>query len=1043
MSNNIEVIEHHLAPVNYEKILSAISQAIKQLSSEQGSPERLIHVKTDLIAFDIDALADKVAVQFAKSNEYPFEIKEGMSYATVHALSLAEKSAFHVQLKDKIQPQLHQQILAHIKAGTGQTSLEHFANQLLTPMEDFANNQTTGLNYPLSKEQSLEKKRLHAHAHKPESTPWLKAHKLTLTVGNIGSFHQQIIDNICNYLSQQENCQDDDIEEVREALGEEIAQPTSNFSQLRTVLIKESVARIYRDAKVRYLRYLFNGIKEWKKDIINKTARNDNEERQYQGLHLLNNLIKRLQGLDAYIRQEEKDYGYYDVSFGGQTYNYRDIFSRADAFDQLPIITEIDGFLGESTDLNHQTKTFTTGIKLKLNGAVNVHGGSGKSVFEYNTSLLDPESTDYTARLAGARSPKRFYEKVVKVALLYCFVFKEMRNNTFRAGAYFEQQLLPILRDGKDIEKIQVLQQLKNEITTPEVSGNIEILKSLLTAFLTQSSIGPKRFEDPLVLSLDKSILIKDVNKMVMNNIFFQDTFDGYNGKKALKYVSVKEDSTSTEALCKLPLRLTFEPIYYYPTADAAETFTITHETKNIQVLPVFFVPMGGKLAQKYKDVYRDVKRVFLYYRHRPHVHSDPAQAFVYRFTYTLLAYLFLDILAGSVSKIQAREIFCPLLTIHSEEQLPDEGNEQYTDETFIHSLMKVLSHMLSVDYTSGSQGFYLDTARGEHAFKLKNALHSLYSALPIIFRRTQQISHYNPASMLQKLAIIIVSSRKCDENIHSPQYYEGTILGKVIGIERQPDGSMRLQTLSTFSANQNNEDMFQRPHVLLEQVKQCHALGYKHFLYVARAPYTSTLHISDTGKEDLFFMNKDVVQSMRSIDNDIKVYPIFYDKYYVINRKNALQSPGKPNLKADSLYIDDIGELTSVAKDPSKQSLIFFNLFSGIKVNPTAIYNGVISYATLINMYDDPSYDQYIWADLLSEPLPNSLKVDILDFLTLLHFARYEKSSQLGFKLDPYMDIIGDSSVSKDAIFPAMKGNVHFNSLAFLTLVRAVLHTK
>ncbi len=126
---------------------------------------------------------------------------------------------------------------------------------------------------------------------------------------------------------------------------------------------------------------------------------------------------------------------------------------------------------------------------------------------------------------------------------------------------------------------------------------------------------------------------------------------------------------------------------------------------------------------------------------------------------------------------------------------------------------------------------------------------------------------------------------------------------------------------------------------------------------------------------------------------------------------------------------------------DPSKRSLVFFNLFSGASVR-AQVYNGVMSYATLMNVYEnDPTYDQYIWSDILGRSIPGSLKTELLDFLTLLHFARYEKPRDFGFKLDPYKRIIGDTSIGKVSIFPNMKGSVRFNALAFLTLVRAVLH--
>ena len=64
--------------------------------------------------------------------------------------------------------------------------------------------------------------------------------------------------------------------------------------------------------------------------------------------------------------------------------------------------------------------------------------------------------------------------------------------------------------------------------------------------------------------------------------------------------------------------------------------------------------------------------------------------------------------------------------------------------------------------------------------------------------------------------------------------------------------------------------------------------------------------------------------------------------------------------------------------------------------------------------MYEDTTYYQYIWQDLLGERAQGSLSTTILDFLTLLHFMRYEKNRPDRFKLDPYSRIIGnDSSAS------------------------------
>jgi hypothetical protein len=260
-----------------------------------------------------------------------------------------------------------------------------------------------------------------------------------------------------------------------------------------------------------------------------------------------------------------------------------------------------------------------------------------------------------------------------------------------------------------------------------------------------------------------------------------------------------------------------------------------------------------------------------------------------------------------------------------------------------------------------------------------------------------------------------------------------------LVSSERENE-TVRVGTLSTFSSNQSSREMYERPEAILEQAKICYGRGYRHFLYVAQAPYSSTLQISDPGnEEELFFMNKKVIQSIREANPGSRVYPVFCDTYYVVNQFRHKRQA----LKVDSLYVDDIGELSNLVSDPSKRSLVFFNLFNGASVNKQ-VYNGVMSYATLINVYEnDPTYDQYIWSDILGEKSPQTLKTDILDFITLLHFSRYEKPRDLGFKLDPYKRIIGETSVGKMALFPNMRGNTQFNALAFLTLVRAVLHAK
>lgn len=1025
--STLEVGMDNLSAVDYSDKIRGIIQTLRQSAKEPS-------VGSTSISFDIDKIAHNVATTYASDTRYPFENKQGTTYASTYFPDIAKKIAFSNQIKD-LEKEVAQLIQGALQAKFQHRNIGTFAKSLLKPVADFSHAPATGLKYPLTKALPLEKQKLHLRPQKTSQEPWLKGHKLTIQVKDITRFDEQLIEGICAFITRQNTCDDEEIDDARDALEIMSQKANSSFTQLRKAVIKESLARIQREAKIYYFRYLYQGMRDWKAD------------KKDQGMPLLRNLIVRLKSLDTYIRQS-KDDAYYQVTYQDNPFNFRDLFSRADAFETLPIIPEVVGSLGESTNKVQGSKTFVSGLKLKLNGQVQIHGGEGKPVYDYYLALLDPNSVAYQKREAEAKSKLRFYEKVLKVAMLYYFVFMEMDNPSFKPAERFEADILTVLRTGTNEEKSQALRKLQQDIGTAKTRKLLDTLKQLLIDFLDHTSIGPARQEETLVLSLKEQVLVKDVDNMITHNIFFQKDFENNGGRDILKYIAIENASTSTEAICKLPLTLTFEPMHYYGAEDEAEKFSMTYELADIQALPIFLAPIDNNSVDKYKTIFAQEKRIVFYYQHRPNVRSDSEQAFVYRFTYTLLAYLFVKVLAESIASSNPRNIFFPIVCLHALEKAADDANNKLDDEEFMHSLSKVLAHMLAEDYSANSQGFHLSTVQqvGAGKYKLGSALYSLYSALPRTFQFNES-PQANAASLtaiaqrqLDKLAIVTVSSRKCDVNAKTPEAYQATIYGEVIGIERLPNGYVRVGTLSTFSSNQASNEMYERPEAILEQVKACYAKGYRHFLYVARAPYSSTLHISDVGsEEELFFMNKTVIQAIRDANPESRVYPVFCDTYYVVNQRRRSRTA----LQVDSLYIDDIGELSTLVNDPSKRSLVFFNLFNGANVNKQ-VYNGVMSYSTLLNVYEnDPTYDQYIWSNILGEKSPQSLKTDILDFITLLHFSRYEKPRDLRFKLDPYKRVIGDMSVGKVAIFPNMKGNVHFNSLAFLTLVRVVLHAK
>ena len=403
---------------------------------------------------------------------------------------------------------------------------------------------------------------------------------------------------------------------------------------------------------------------------------------------------------------------------------------------------------------------------------------------------------------------------------------------------------------------------------------------------------------------------------------------------------------------------------------------------------------------------------------------GESHKGFLYRVTFSLLLYICLWWLLELVEP----EIFVPIMRLHL-----GSAQDSSQGEELMRSLSKVLSHLLSDKHQSNAQGINIGDKSGEK-YRVANALSSLYSVLPKVFK----FSDYQP--QLEKLAIIIVSSKESDASWRGDRKLS-SLLGEAIGIERLGNGSIRLEPLHSFCANYEQEQMFERPAAIVDAVDLLYRKGFRHFLYIAQTPYSSTLNLTQKDEDDsLFFMSRPVMQALKEGRSDIKIYPVFYDKYYVVVPKKTEMS----------MYVQDTRELTNLVADSSKQVVVFFNLFNGIKVGSedNRFYNGVISYATLLgDFYEGVLDDQDINMGLIYDSNGNSLKMDILQYLTLFHFSRYEaeakRNRNISLKLDPYENIIGDDAVGALSIFPHSSKKVEFNLLAFLTEARRALNVK
>ena len=1000
--NILRLDDSDLVPVDYGDLLDKILEVL------QGKNPFSVSEDNRRLLIDIDAIAADVSRKQVRQPLGSFEPQADS--ATVNLPPEIEEH-FGSQVKE-IREFLRQHLELKLPPNT---SIESFVANLISPLDSPSfrgNGKELGFKYDFdTRHPSLEKERLTLESRGTGSHAALKLHKLTVTVRNTDIFAQELKQGLQNYINENADTSSEK-EDLNHRLDEIVKNPDSDFHKLIRLVDKETLGKIQKEAKITYLEYLLEHIRASSTDTV--------------GIIYLEDLIRRLRLIEEYINDPTKSDGEYEVNYAGVRVNYRDIFARSEFLDALPIIPIVSGYLGESTDNSRNERKFIFGLKIKFDNSVQARGG--KDVFEYYLNLLNPDSEEHQAEFDEDSNPETFVRKLLKIALLYYFVLAS-RNNPLAQNydpeselnhqpkAIFEQRVLPVLQGSNDEDKKELFRNFIKGLNQFNIKHKITHLRKMLRGFLERQTILPTRTETRHVNL--KIGLVEDIDNILTNGKFFNEIMER-NYKQTLHYITVKEPSVDEKSICQLPVNISIEDVRYFPT-DERQNFSMEYNIKDVDILPVASVPESRMSA--YNNFFKQYKLLLFRYNNRRLDSGDtglqPAAAFVYKFTMLLLSYICLRILLENT----ADNLFIPMVRLHE-----GDHNHPSPSEVFMANLSKTLSHILSEKQRSTSQGFRIK--KTPNGFTIRNGLSSLYSILPKKFRFNDNVLL---APELDKLAIIVVSSRDSDAKRSNQNRFQrqASLIGEIVGINRLDDSTIQVEMLKTLSENYSVSRLYSEPLILEDVMSQLYQQGYRNFAYISQAPYMSTLHITQTEEdEELSFMSKKLLRTLKGERRDIKIYPIFFDKYYV---RSFLGDKGK------SFYIQDAMELESLFADTSQQAVMFFNLFNGIRVREEKnFYNGVISYSTLLNIYQGILDDQDIREGLIYD---GAIKNTLLHYLTIFHFSRYEARHNISLKLDPYERIIGDESVGALSIFSHGRGSADFNSLAFLNKVREVLN--
>jgi len=1027
-----------LAIVNYAPYLKLLNEIVQHAPLFTVSRQAL-QIASANVAFQVAQEAKaREGTRQALPALFPYTL--GTRMATVHLegeQALNEMGKQVEGARELIKTKLAQAITsATLPFGNA----EGYIRELPVPLRNLHRSIPHGLHYPFLDPQKLSKRRVHIHAHDSRpaaSSIRYRGHKLSITLEQTASFEDNLIDGFC-LLLQGQGATPNEVAEVRAVLQQSKQDPSSELARLKKLVKEETLGKIKGEACWRF----------WA-EVVEAMARthprlpsvSPDEQAGLSEMRRQLHLLMRFRQMLADPAWADTDF---QVTYEDESFNLRTLFARADAYDVLPLFPEVAGTLGEVQDLAKDEQTFAYGMRFKLNGAV----GRVESTFQYYATLLDPTNPEHQERLISPLwNKQRFTEEVIRIAVLYQALF------VLADDAQFESKLREFfvqLATDDPQAKARLLQQLSQRLlqrsgSRPRAEIPVEQARIALERYFGHASVGPTIPPFLGYLVLQNGMLRLDLNRMLIQKRFFRQGLftDEEQRKEALRYVTIQDAVPQQDAFYALPLHLTFEPIYLSDVeAEPVEEASMIYAIDEWMMLPVLFVP-DTKTSRTLADAVYPYRRVVILYRERSGFAIDAPETALYRWAFLLLTYLSLEILWRIIAPPLIRKqqrFFFPMIRVHERE--PETGRDlnRFPDEgKVIRGMTKTLAHIFSCEIgtLSNAQGFTHDALRGDR-FKLGNGLSSLYNVLPRLITRPP-----TAPNALDKLAIIIISSRRSD--LHAASTFQRIcVYGEILGCTRLSDGKLRVEQLSTFAVNEDSDNLYTTPRTLLDQVRRCALAGYHHIFYIAKAPYTSHVHF--TGKEDdeeLFFMSPSIIGGVLEAFPEIMLYPMFCDRYYLIKVNKAAMP--------ESLYVDDTKELRILITDPSKSTVVFFNVMNGIQIQPKRdekghrYYNGVVSYSTLINMYANPLYDQAIRNNLLDSRQPGSLHRDMLDFLAYVHAVRYERREKRGvqLKLDPYEACIGFDSVGARAIIPSLDFRVRTNMLAFLTLVRGRLRRK
>ncbi|MEH1965390.1 hypothetical protein [Nostoc sp.] len=1081
--NQLREERNQLPRPDYRDLLSKIDE---ELNGESGG--KIFSLKKDSnngrlrLIIDIHAFAYQIAK--AKDIRLPLS-KDEKTYRASINMTDACREVFKDKIKS-IKATLSKLLIDEIRNSTGlnynaqiaDNIIEQLIDSMLTPLAKKPQDSSLFTwDFPQSPGLSSQELALESEFDNPA----IINHKVTIEINSATRFRELVLTALENYVRLKMNDESDIsdyvIGNVRTNLESIKIHGSQELSLLEKLINQETIGRLKREAEINFLEFWAKVISEEcndlskNREVIYEDGKGENSRKisSHEASFYLRDYSRRIRLLEKFINDPNKADSYYDVVYQGVTVNIKELFSRRDAFSELPIVGQINGCIGQTDDPRLGITSITFGLKFKFNGRVNNPIKYATS-FAYGLDIINPNSNLNNQQIDQNPPQERDWqvEKIIKYFILYYFTFacpnpSEVNYRyqdvlQFDVVEDFTDKVLPIFSNPdnqSDANRQNFLAEFVSDINQYLVSHNLKAIVKLIQKYLKY----PKFLlsdEKQVSIGISKKLLVSELTEISSTDRFFGEELSSGNLKQCLKHIFISQQGVTKEAIIQLPVKLKFETDNFYRATKKCE-FDMAYQTDDIQMLPFFYKFVKSNNAQQFERDKKNIKQLAQLVGKKPDFlkkvnilnNADEASdllssvvfdgsiiefqigevplekatdegRFKYELTLKTLGFIILELLTSRVKK--NKSLFVGQWILH---ETPEEKTTQ--QEALIRQTVKEWNHLLSDFMFINSQGIVLPEI---DRFRIANAKKSLYSVLPQKYH-----SKNNDKRILKKLLIVMVSSNKCDaRSSRLEDNYIANLTGEIVAVEDTETG-IKINRVKTLAGNYWLDELHRTPWALRDVINEMYDKGFKDVLYIAKTPFSEQLRVTDQ-QNDLFFMSPDIIKFLKDIADDLIIYPVLYDSYSALCIDDKTQE--------ETLYIQDVRQLSNLFNDPNRSQVIFFNLLTVKTIEKDrTFYNTATTYSTLLNAHPGDALDMTkVMNGLIKE---GQLKIDITFYLTLLHYSRYEKkqgkSEKLLPKLDPLNDIIGDNAIGRSSA----RGKhcipgVQMNYLAWLTEVNNAL---